>query len=810
MPKQILITGYYKKNNKGDDIFENIAEKIFLSNDKVVFAVSPIDMLKNIFDNTPEKFAIIDTIILFGGETLNEYFLKTLGLIKAKYQKIKLYGVGVGLGIDPDCIKYYLSMFQYLIVRHKYDADLINSKFPLIQCKYVQDIAFLYDVKGYKNTKRTNSVGLFLSQPKYYSLKHKKDIIGQSTLINNIIKIITDFVKNGFRVKLFSMCCNNIDSESDNYINTNIYNCIEDDDIIQNVDIVENHNFDTELKTLRFAICERFHSHILCLINNIPFVSMGNTHKVAHLLNDLGLSNLIIKSSADNIFDKLSKIDKNMLKNVYLTQYKDVKLFFDKLIKNFYEEDNNNTFITTPITQTITHSKQQTTQQQIPKKSSNSVELYYPRFKTQIYFNNNLISTYCCNLFKDVQQNYKKMNNPADYILMKLFGTTNLEYKWGIEEKIKNKQFDIEQLKWLFEQSIINYSFLYNQYTSQICNIGNKLNKELSYFLNIDYIDQYDRTGVHRHGWKYVIDNLSNNLCSYNPYLIKCDLYVDRTFHWMKKQMVESGIIPYRSAWIGFIHHTLYQDKSGYNCVELLKCPEFVESLKTCKGLIVLSNYLKNNLLKLASMHNIKLPTVYFIHHPTCFVDNSRLWKYGRWTFASWQGEIIQIGSWMRDMKAIYDLKYPHKYALIGKQMKEEYKEISFGDNLEHFYEEEHFTKYPVKLIKYVENDKYDEILSKFVVFIKLNDASAVNTLLECIVRNTPIVINRLPAIEEYLGPKYPLYYNSIEDVPRILNNKRLIVKANSYLKSLNKNFLKIDNFLQSMKQLLITITNHS
>jgi hypothetical protein len=31
---------------------------------------------------------------------------------------------------------------------------------------------------------------------------------------------------------------------------------------------------------------------------------------------------------------------------------------------------------------------------------------------------------------------------------------------------------------------------------------------------NIDYIDQYDRTGVHRHGWKYVIDNLSNNLTS--------------------------------------------------------------------------------------------------------------------------------------------------------------------------------------------------------------------------------------------------------------------------------------------------------
>ena len=414
---------------------------------------------------------------------------------------------------------------------------------------------------------------------------------------------------------------------------------------------------------------------------------------------------------------------------------------------------------------------------------------------------------------------------------MKIFGTNKLDYKWGIEEKIKLKSFTIEDVKWLFEQSLANYSFLFNTFTTQL-NVNNSIqyNTNLnpntlyvkSYKLkssekksiksekkspviynnyNIDYIDQYDRTGAHRHGWKYVIDNLSNNLCSYQSSLIKCDLYVDRTFHWNREVMIEAGIIPYKTPWIGFIHHTLYQDDSGYNCIQLLKCKEFIESLKVCKGLIVLSNYLKNNLLKMAEMNGIKLPVVHFMYHPTVLVDKSKMWKYGKWKWGSWNGEIIQIGSWMRDVKAIYDLKYKKKFALIGKEMLPQYRSISFGDNAPTF-DQLSDSNHPVKLIKHVNNDTYDEILSKYVVFLKLKDASAVNTILECISRNTPIVVNRLPAVEEYLGPKYPLYYNNLDDVPRLLKNKKLIVKANTYLKNMNKDFLKIENFISTMKNL--------
>ena len=112
-----------------------------------------------------------------------------------------------------------------------------------------------------------------------------------------------------------------------------------------------------------------------------------------------------------------------------------------------------------------------------------------------------------------------------------------------------------------------------------------------------------------------------------------------------------------------------------------------------------------------------------------------------------------------------------------------------------------------VKIIEYLDNPQYDEILSKYVVFVKLFDASAVNTLIECIVRNTPIIINKLPAVVEYLGDNYPLYYNNLEDVPRLLQTGLFktnhIKKAHEYLKRMNKDFLKIETFINSLKKII-------
>ena len=63
-----------------------------------------------------------------------------------------------------------------------------------------------------------------------------------------------------------------------------------------------------------------------------------------------------------------------------------------------------------------------------------------------------------------------------------------------------------------------------------------------------------------------------------------------------------------------------------------------------------------------------------------------------------------------------------------------------------------------------ISNADYDRLLSENIVFVELHDANANNAIIECIARATPLLINPLPAVVEYLGRDYPLYYSSLEE----------------------------------------------
>jgi hypothetical protein len=91
-------------------------------------------------------------------------------------------------------------------------------------------------------------------------------------------------------------------------------------------------------------------------------------------------------------------------------------------------------------------------------------------------------------------------------------------------------------------------------------------------------------------------------------------------------------------------------------------------------------------------------------------------------------------------------------------------------------------------------------LLSESVVFVDLYDSSVNNTIIECIVRNTPILVNRLSPIEEYLGADYPMYYTSLDEIPHMLKDIALIESAHRYLKenSTIRNQLKAEVFFDS------------
>ena len=58
----------------------------------------------------------------------------------------------------------------------------------------------------------------------------------------------------------------------------------------------------------------------------------------------------------------------------------------------------------------------------------------------------------------------------------------------------------------------------------------------------------------------------------------------------------------------------------------------------------------------------------------------------------------------------------------------------------------------PVAVVPRLSDAEYDALLSRSVVFLDLLDASGVTTVVECLARCTPVLINPLAPIREYLG----------------------------------------------------------
>ena len=149
-------------------------------------------------------------------------------------------------------------------------------------------------------------------------------------------------------------------------------------------------------------------------------------------------------------------------------------------------------------------------------------------------------------------------------------------------------------------------------------------------------------------------------------------------------------------------------------------------------------------------------------------------------------------------MSSIYLIKIPENYKKIWLTGTKNFVRCTslINNEIDYLKLNKNFINIDSVDMRYLEDyTEYDTLLSKNIVFINLFDASANNTIVECIIRNTPIIVNKLPAIVEYLGNDYPLYFNTLNDVNDILENKKLIFKAHKYLVNLNKEEYSFDFF---------------
>jgi hypothetical protein len=303
----------------------------------------------------------------------------------------------------------------------------------------------------------------------------------------------------------------------------------------------------------------------------------------------------------------------------------------------------------------------------------------------------------------------------------------------------------------------------------------------------------------HRSGWKYVLKILS---FEHRNNATKFDGFLDSTFGNLREQNIKLRNIPYREDWIGIFHNppctpSFFVD--GASPTSMIFSKAFQDSIPTCKGLYTLSEY-HANLIRIL-IPNISVEVMYL---PT--ENPIKIFNFDNFIKEP-NKKLVNIGWWLRKLTSIYRIKVDENiYQKLRLLPSSTNQSTSTIDRIIEI-EKNCFTPVSTKEFQSVINMKYllvkdyDNLLTNSIVFVDMYDTSANNAVVECIVRATPILINRLPALVEYLGSDYPFYFDTLEEASKKLENNDLIQETHKYLLSLPwKEHFTSEYFLNTFK----------
>jgi hypothetical protein len=289
----------------------------------------------------------------------------------------------------------------------------------------------------------------------------------------------------------------------------------------------------------------------------------------------------------------------------------------------------------------------------------------------------------------------------------------------------------------------------------------------------------------HRSGWQYAVGALEP---LHNPDGVLFESFLEDPFAWQHPRpgvrtgpellaafrsrahedrvtSEERGIVPFREPWIGFVHNPPNMPPwfHGDDAPQTLLAKDiWRESASHCLGLFALSEYL-GDWLRTATgkpvstvLHPTETPQVVFDFDR--FVANPR--KF-----------VVQVGWWLRRQCAIDRLPLVDDNNPLG--IRKLRLVPGFGPTASVHVDQLRRLEArlegpldpstgPVLERDHLPDDEYDVLLAENICFVDLYDASANNAVIECLVRATPILVNPLPAVREYLGNDYPLYYDDL------------------------------------------------
>jgi hypothetical protein len=295
--------------------------------------------------------------------------------------------------------------------------------------------------------------------------------------------------------------------------------------------------------------------------------------------------------------------------------------------------------------------------------------------------------------------------------------------------------------------------------------------------------------GVHRYGWKYVINHLDK--CFNNFDGIQFISYVDIEY------LFNDNFKCNNKPWVGIIHTTPLNTKQYYtncNMYNLSRRSNFINDLEYCKGIFTLSKYLKCEVSKFLCKLGFNDIPVQALKHPIAF--DGKEWNPDNLDKIR---TVIACGSQLRRISTLFKIRVsPFEKIWLPGRDKEKALQLLYEECDEYnvILTDEEINSVQ---LKWLSDEEYDNITLNSIIVLDQINSSANNVVIECIARNIPVICNRLPAVEEYLGTDYPLYFENIEDIETLVKDNKKILDGYQHLKKMNKNDLHIETFIKNI-----------
>ena len=399
---------------------------------------------------------------------------------------------------------------------------------------------------------------------------------------------------------------------------------------------------------------------------------------------------------------------------------------------------------------------------------------------------------------KDVKKDAKKDDLKDDHKSKKMIKEHDKQLETTLKQSIKNKKIN--------EQSNRSIAIDY-QYAEEV-----KTKIKLFNIKNVILKSTYSDYGVQYYGWHGVINQFVNFIKDENK---DDDLEFNSEKQYLFDEWLEKLMV-----W-GNIHDSKYIlseiVKNNYNVITFLHNPPFSNwynmpyRSKIIDKIIYNSNSTNKHVFEQTEKHSLKDKVTYLyslsnqhkeylynkcpdykhkivsVLHPIDLNPDDKRFDI---TLFNQTKQMIHIGWALKNFECYINFFLPKEFTktiLIKKGFESEWTQISRTLNLN-----------DVTILKELKNNEYEKIFTNSCIFVNFEDCVASNVILECIKFNTPIIVNKLPSIVEYLGEDYPLYYNTLAELSSFKNPKFLMTQvdlASQYLAKMNKAHISLDIF---------------